>query len=311
MNTTASTTTANAGRAGWTRDLARDLFPGPVTPFAHTLLAGAAERALRNTYNELGGQAEPRLFWQLGGGYVYLDASAIAEADQSLCGAGWLGLFQPQAPGGLRGRLQAGGVAKRCHARVAAAATEASGLQTRLSRWLAWVHGVKWTQADLLQVMEELEPHALAALQTYFLLRVGLNASWAAFEARLPEWQAVLPAGQVLELTLGVSDLPSVAMTEAIFDVARRPPTDPQRLATLARCSHRGPGEIGPDASALARCPRPVGSTGEPGSTRMDGGGRGRPAGAGPGRLGARAARQSVPGGRRVAPKSWRSHAGC
>ena len=238
----------NAGQAGWTRDLARDLFPGRTTPFAWTLLAGPADRALRNTFTELGGQlAGEAPFWRLRSGYAYLNAAALAQADQSLCGAAWLGVSQPHALGGLRGRLQAGGIIRRCQARLAAGMREASGLQTRLSRWLAWVQGVKWTQADLLQVMEELEPHALAALQTYFLVRAGLNAAAAAFESRLQDW---LPTGTEelrAGLMVGVEGLPSVSICEAIIAAARHEATDPERLATLARCSHRGPGEIRPD----------------------------------------------------------------
>jgi hypothetical protein len=114
---------------------------------------------------------------------------------------------------------------------------------------------VKWTQADLLQVMEELEPHALAALQTYFLARTGLNVAHAAFEARLREWLPGCPPDVAASLTLGTPDLPSVAMADAVLDAARRDPTDAQRLATLARCSHRGPGEMRPDASRWSDAP--------------------------------------------------------
>lgn len=256
MSTTAKDSIANAGRAGWTRDLARDLFPGRTMPFTWTLLGASANRALANVYAELGGQADTTArFWRLDRGYGYLNAAAVAEADQSLCGAGWLGQSQPPPPAGLRARLQAGGVVKRCQSRLAVAAGEASGLQSRLSRWLAWVQGVKWTQADLLQVMEELEPHALAALQTHFLARIGLNVADAAFEAHLREWLPGCPPDVAAAAALGATDLPSVVMAEAVLDAARREPTSAERLATLARCSHRGPGEIRPDAARWPDAP--------------------------------------------------------
>jgi hypothetical protein len=138
-------------------------------------------------------------------------------------------------------------VIRRCEARISAAMREVNGLQTRLSRWLAWVQGVKWTQADLLQVMEELEPHALTAVQTYFLVRAALNAGAAAFESRLRAWLPGCPADLRAGLMLGVEGLPSVAIAEAVIGAARFAAADPERLATLARCSHRGPGEIRPD----------------------------------------------------------------
>ena len=102
----------NAGQAGWTRDLARDLFPGAGTSFAWTLLAGPADRALRNAYAELGSQAAPDApFWSLARGYGYLNAAAVAEADQdggigaghqgrpaqAIAGAQQLALVQRQA----------------------------------------------------------------------------------------------------------------------------------------------------------------------------------------------------------------------
>lgn len=256
MSTTAKSTTSDAGQGGWTRRLARDLFPGAITPFARTLLAAPAERALANAYAELGGQAGPQArFWHFSGGYAYLNSAAIEEADASLCGAAWLGDSRPDARGGLRARLQAGGVIRRCQSRLAALTGEAAGLQTRLSRWWAWVQGLKWSQADLLQVMEELEPHALAALQNYFLARAGLNVAAAVFEARLGEWLPAFGADDAAALALGVSDLPSVGIAEAVVHASRLGASDPERLATLARSSHRGPGEIRPDAARWSDAP--------------------------------------------------------
>lgn len=247
---------SDAGWAGWTRGLARDLFPGETTPFAQAFLAGPADGALRSTYAELGGQAPDAPLLQFRGGYAYLNAAAIVEADRSLYGAGWLGRTQPEAPGGLRGRLQAGGVIRRCQARQAAAIGEAPGLQTRLARWSAWVQGLKWTQADLLQVMEELEPHATVALQTYFLVRSALNAAAGAFEARLGECLPELSAETRASLTLGVDGLPSISSAEAILHAATLPASDPARLATLARVGHRGPGEIRLDAQRWLDAPQ-------------------------------------------------------
>lgn len=268
MGATIDATTLDAGGAGWTRDLARDLFPGPTTPFARTLLIAPAERAVRHVYAELGGQAPESRIWQAAGGYIYLNAAAITEADTSLYGAGWLGKAPGEAPGGLRGRLQAGGVIRRAQARQSLALGEVAGLQSRLSRWWAWVQGLKWTQADLLQVMEELEPHALAALQTYFLVRTALNAAAWAFDARRNEWLPDLPAELRPALTLGLPDQPTAQVVEAVLRAAGRAAADPERLATLARVSHRGPGEIRPDAKRWGDAPHLLDYLAEQGEAR-------------------------------------------
>jgi hypothetical protein len=239
---------ADAGWVGWTRDLARDLFPGPATPFAWTLLAAPADTALRNLYTDLGATPTAEPFWRLREGYVYLNGAAITAADDQLHGAAWLGRVAGHAPSGLFGKMHASGMIKRSEARLRAASSEATGLQSRLSRWLAWVQGLKWTQADLLQVMEELEPHAVAAVQVYFLARAALNAADGELRARLGEWLPALPPDPVSDLYLAIEGLPSIQMALTVADAARLPASSPERLSTLARCGHRGPGGIRPDA---------------------------------------------------------------
>ena len=172
-----------------------------------------------------------------------------------LAGAAWLGPVQPPAPGGLLARLQAGSTVKRCQARIVAAASDVPNLQARLSRWLTFVQGLRWTQADLLQIMEELEPHALAALRTYFLARMGLNVAHASLQAQLAEWLPDCPPDIRTSLYLGVDGLPSVIAAEAVNDAARRAPVDPERGSTLARYGHRGPGELRPDGSRWGVAP--------------------------------------------------------
>ncbi len=239
----------STGQASWTRDLARDLFCGWTTPFAWTLLRSPAEAALRGAYGELGSALilPGESFWRSDDGVIRLNAALVAQADQTLAGAAWLGRVQPPAPGGLLARLQTGSIVKRCQARIAVSAGGVPNLQVRLLRWLASVKGLRWTQADLLQVMEELEPHALAALQAFFLARMGLNAAHAQLQAKLAEWMPDCPPDICASLYLGVDGLPSVIAAEAVNDAARRPAADPERDSILARYGHRGPGELRPD----------------------------------------------------------------
>ncbi len=250
MKAIESSKATGTGQASWTRDLARDLFNGWTTPFAWTLLRPSAEAALRGAYGELGASlaAISGPFWRSDDGVVHLNAALVAQADQALAGAAWLGRVQPPAPGGLLARLQTGSIVKRCQARIAALPGDAQALQARLARWLTSVQGLGWAQADLLQVMEELEPHAFAALQAYFLARMGLNAAHAQLQAQLADWAPDCSPDVLASLYLGVDDLPSVIAAETVNDAAGLPPGDPERAAILARCSHRGPGEMRPDA---------------------------------------------------------------
>ncbi len=103
--------------------------------------------------------------------------------------------------------------------------------------------------------MEELEPHALAALQVYFTARMGLNAAHAQLQALLAEWAPHCPPDVLASLYLGVDGLPSVIAAGAVNDAARLPAADPARLAILARSSHRGPREVQPDALRWGAAP--------------------------------------------------------
>jgi hypothetical protein len=111
------------------------------------------------------------------------------------------------------------------------------------------VQGLKWTQADVLQVMEELEPHAVSALQIYLLARSTLNPADARLRARLAEWAPGISPGQVAGLYLAEDDLPSVQAALDVAAAARLPAASSERLAILARSGYAGPGGIRPDAS--------------------------------------------------------------
>ena len=173
---TTSQTRQPAGQIAWTRDLARDLFPGVATPFGWTVLCTPAESALRRAFAELGAPAPDGIqLWQRDqDGQVCVNASALADAAHRLHGAAWLGSIRGEMPGGLIGRLQAGGVSRKAQACVDAALADTQDIHARTTKWWEWVRGLHWSQADLLQVMEELEPKARDVLQTYFILRAGL-----------------------------------------------------------------------------------------------------------------------------------------
>jgi hypothetical protein len=229
----------------WTRHISRDLFPGAATPYAWTLLASAADDALRGAYRtlgavELGGGA---LWRRSDEGRVYLNAAALTDADASLRGAAWLGSSRPAVSTGLLARLQGGAAVRRAQAAIATAVTAAPALHARLLTWLNKVAALRWTQADLLQVMEELEPNARAALQTYFILRMGLPAVFLPFQ------------GAEQHILAGARGLPTVDAAASLAEAALLPADDPARAAAIARYGHRGPGEIGSSAHRWAAEP--------------------------------------------------------
>jgi phosphohistidine swiveling domain-containing protein len=242
------------GQITWTRDLARDLFPGAATPFAWTVLCTPAEVALRRALAGLGAPAPDGLkLWQRArDGQATLNATALADAARRLHGAAWIGAARGEAPGGLLARLQAGSVTRKAQACVDAARAEMPGIHARTARWLAWVRGLRWAQADLLQVMEELEPKARDILQTYFVLRAGLSAAAGHVTEQLAEWLPERPPDAMWGLYVGLPDMPGVEAAYALAVAAR---DEASRGAALERFGHRGPGELRPDATRWADHP--------------------------------------------------------
>jgi phosphohistidine swiveling domain-containing protein len=239
-----------AGQIAWTRDLARDLFPAAVTPFHWTLLRRPAQEAMRRTWADLGVVLPAADFWHRAApdGYVYLNADLVAQASRAVHGAAWLSGPPPPERGGLFGRWQTQGTIKRVQAQVDAVAQEADGLNQRLAEWFAFVQRLRWTQADLLQVMEELEPRAESILQAYFALRAGLSAVQAEVAARLTEWLPNCSPQTILHLYAGLDGLPSV---EAAYALAALRDASNQHVAVqdfLTRDGHRGLDEMRPDA---------------------------------------------------------------
>jgi phosphohistidine swiveling domain-containing protein len=253
-------------QAGWTRHLARDLFPGKATPFAWSVLRRPAEAALRRAYGEFGVDLDAAPLWQLaGGGNVYLHEDAVSAADASLQGKAWLGPHRPALKSaGFVARFQSGGAVRRIEARLNQVPVEASELQNRHLQWLGWLRRLRWSQADLLQVMEELEPHAAAALTVYFLARAGLAAAAATLDDRLARGQ-----GEPLGLLFaGLDGLPTLQSTAALCAVAKADPNDADRWEVLSRFGHRGPGEVRPDAARWADTPGLLKHLGGQGGTR-------------------------------------------
>lgn len=257
MNTTNSTGNAVRTSAPWTRWLAADLFPGTTLPFAWSVLQTPLEYALRRSLIALGAtELSADALWRLAeDGRVYLSAAALAEADQALKGAAWLGPERPEQPAGLVTRWAAQGAIRRVHIRVTEAQTHIETLHGRLHRWLRWMQERRWAQADLLQVMEELEPHATDALQAYFTLSAGLRAATAHASDLLASSLPDAPPNLSLDLYVGLADLPSVAAAYELKAAAVLPHDHPKRVEALAKHGHRGPGEMRPDARRWAGAP--------------------------------------------------------
>jgi hypothetical protein len=208
---------------------------------------------MRRTWADLGVAVPAADFWRRApDGYVYLSADLVAQAGRAVHGAAWLG-GSPGGPppperSGLFGRWQTPGTIKRVQAQVDAVAQDVDRLNLRLAEWFAFVKRLRWSQADLLQVMEELEPRAQTILQADFALRAGLLAAQAEVAARLTEWLPNCPLQTILQLYAGLDGLPSVEAAYALAALGAASSRDAAVQDFLAHYGHRGLDEMRPDA---------------------------------------------------------------
>ncbi len=238
-----------AGQGSWTRDLARDLFPAAVTPFHWTLLRRPIQVAMERTWIGLGAALPAADFWRRdANGHVYLNAGLIAQAGRAQRAAAWIGAPPEEGSGGFLSRWQAQGITRCAREHVDAVAAGTQSQNRHLGDWQAWVRRLRWTQADLLQVMEELEPHIEAILRAFFTVRSGLSAAQVEVAARLAEWLPDCPTATILQLYAGSEGLPSIEAAYAVAGLRSAPDPSDALKAFSAHYGHRGPGEAQPDA---------------------------------------------------------------
>lgn len=199
--------------------------PSHPMPLTWSVLAPVLEAAQRQTADEMKDVMKADLpagaLWQLVGGQAYRrrEMPAVVNSDAT-------------ARGGLLAQVRL--VSRSPKTLVAAAAAAAERCQ-RVQRWYARVSATRWGQADLLQVMEEIEPHGIRALSTGEQMRLAwLESSSDVIQAQKEAWPDASPA-DVADLATPVSgyDL-------ALSRVARGMDS---REAFISRYGHRGANE--------------------------------------------------------------------
>jgi len=227
----------------------RDLFPAAPTPFHWSLLQQPSETALRRAWADLKVTLPDCCFWRReANGHIYLNADVMRQANRALHNAAWLVEPAEAPPSGLFARLQAQSIIRHAQAQIARSVAEAASLRARLTDWLARIWALRWTQADLLQVMEELAPQAQAALRLHFIVRAGLAAAQAHVTALLHAWWPDCPTAVTLGLYAGLASLPSAEAAHALAGLNTAADRKATQQAFLACYGHRGPGEAGPHA---------------------------------------------------------------
>jgi len=171
----------------WSRSFMEPLAPGALTQFSASLLAEIAARTWYLYYDRLGFSPTPRTRLVRiieGRPYTNLTVSARLDAENA-------GIEPPafavdgrervliawQKPGFLGG-LKLGRGAKKVDETLTALQNELPEITAQARKWYDKVLGLRWSQAEVLQIMEEIERYGAAALLPYFAARHNLEGAW-------------------------------------------------------------------------------------------------------------------------------------
>lgn len=171
----------------WSRSFLEPLAPGALTQFSASLLAEIVARAWYLYYDRLGFAPTPKtrlVRISEGRPYVNLTVSARLDADNAgseppaffVDGRERI-LFAWQKPGFL-GSMKLGRGAKKIDETLAALQQEMPEITGRAREWHDKVLKLRWSQAEVLQIMEEIERYGAAALLPYFAARHNLESAW-------------------------------------------------------------------------------------------------------------------------------------
>jgi pyruvate,water dikinase len=171
----------------WSRDFLQPLAPGALTPFSASVLHEMGSRSWYSYFDRLGFEPTPRarVVRSLHGRpYFTLTLSAQLDAQ----GAGIEppalridGSVRPLArwekPGLLAG-LKLGGHARKVTSALQALDGEIDAAAAKGQAWLQRVQAMHWSQAEILQIMEEIERVGAGTLQLYVAARHNLQSAY-------------------------------------------------------------------------------------------------------------------------------------
>ncbi len=228
----------SAGAPIWSRDFLQPLAPGALTPFSASVLHEMAGRSWYSYYDRLGFDPTPkaRVVRSVHGRpYFTLTLSAQLDAQHAgleppalQIGGAVRPLARWEKPGLLAG-LKLGGNARKAAAALQALGREIDAAAPQGQTWLQRVQSMRWSQAEILQIMEEIERVGAATLQLYVVARHNLATAYLRLlslaEAGAPAQllpaltAAMRPAGDLVELQIARAVVGLAQAAQSLPDV--------------------------------------------------------------------------------------------
>ncbi len=237
---------AAGGRAGgdplWSRDFLQPLAPGPLTPFSASVLTETAGSSWYNYFDRLDFDPAPkaRVVRNLHGRpYFTLTLSAQLDAQQAGIEPPSLrinGSARPLArweKPNLFAGLKLGGGARKIAGALQALDGEIDAATAKAQSWLQRVQAMHWSQAEILQIMEEIERLGGSTLQLYVAARHNLQSAYLRLQGLL---EGMSSPQQLAALNLalhGQDELVELQIARAVADLAAMAPAEPAVLTFL------------------------------------------------------------------------------
>ena len=164
----------------WSQEALSAVAPGLLTPFSFSVLAEIARRSWYNYYDRLGFEPHPgRHVLRQHNGRAYLNLSSSAQIEAERAGveplAFWLNdqltplVVKPKS--GLLAAFKTGRNQKRISTLLSELSTALVQIEQRARTWHAKTQELRWSQAEILQVMEEIERVGADSLMTFLAAR--------------------------------------------------------------------------------------------------------------------------------------------
>lgn len=230
-------------RTVWSQLSLQPITAHPLTPFSYSVLDEVAKSAWYHYFDELGFEPMPRarvLRQQQGRAYLNLSLSAQRDAEQAAVEPLLLEINgQPfplakwEKPGFLAG-IKFGRNRKKIEQVLAHYRQEITKVTQTAAAWYLKTQELRWTQADILQVMEEVERVSIASFKIFLAARHNLELLYnRLFWLTHPKQPYPATLALIQQALGGIDGLLETRMAEAGLALADMAASDPRVVAWL------------------------------------------------------------------------------
>ncbi|MCB0113979.1 MAG: hypothetical protein R2873_15010 [Caldilineaceae bacterium] len=206
-------------------------FSDILTPFSYSVLAEMTRRAWFRYYERIGLSLPfaPRHLCRRHFGRLYIDVKWICERDVEAAGLQPLALevngerlplctwTKPNLLGGMRNSRNQ----RRLANELAHMAAEMADVTAQAQAWYEKVKGLRWTQAEILQIMEEIERYGAGPLSVFYAARHNLERAYNAILQMDGQSKATDRIQMINNTLCDLQGLVELTLTDLLLEVAQ------------------------------------------------------------------------------------------